>query len=476
MPSYVVSGFRACEKLVRLSRLIEVATRSKSYYPARMSDDTDPRLPEFPPPTRGPQDPAETAPRYETANRIQIELTPTDLDAMLPPGHMARLVWRFVEGLDLAAFYATIRAREGGPGRSPIDPKILMALWLYATIDGVGSARALDRLCYSHDAYRWIRGGVSVNHHTLSDFRIDHHAALDDLLTQSITTLRHRGMVTLARVAQDGTRVRASAGVGSFRREGTLRECLKEAQKLVERTTRQGDGGLTRAEAAQARAAADRLARVEEALAELPAVAAAKARTARKRKGREPKEARASTTDPEARVMKMADGGYRPAYNVQFATDHDSDVIVGVAVTNASDQHELVPMLTQVETRVDRPDTLLVDGGFVSHAAIDEVTARGVTVVAPVPRRQGTDDPVPVQPTDSPAVAAWRTRMQTEEAKQQYRSRGAIAERINADAHTHRTLRRILVRGLPKVLACVLWVALAHNLTRSMDLVPHLMT
>ena len=188
-----------------------VATRSRSYYPARMSDDTDPLLPECPPPTQGPQDSADTAPRYETANRTQVELTPTDLEELLPPGHAARLVWRFVEGLDLSAFYATMKAREGHAGRSPIDPKILIALWLYATIDGVGSARALDRLCYRHDAYRWIRGGVSVHYHTLSDFRVTQQAALDDLLTQSVAALRFRGIVTLARVAQDGTRVRASA-------------------------------------------------------------------------------------------------------------------------------------------------------------------------------------------------------------------------------------------------------------------------
>jgi transposase len=439
-----------------------------------MSDETDPLWPECAP---APQRPAETPPRYETANRTQVELVPTDLEALLPLGHAARLVWRFVEGLDLSAFYATIRAREGRAGRTPIDPKILMALWLYATIDGVGSAREVDRLCYAHEAYRWIRGGVSVNYHTLSDFRVDHHAALDDLLTQSIASLRHRGVVTLARVAQDGTRVRASAGAGSFRREGTLRECVKEAQKLVERTQRQGEGGRTPTEAAQARAAADRLARVEEALAELPAVAAAKARTASKRKDRAPKDARVSTTDPAARVMKLSDGGYRPAYNVHFATDHASDVIVGVAVTNvSSDQQELLPMLTQVERRVGSPSTWLVDGGFVAHDAIDEATARGVRVLAPVPRRPGAKEPVPVQPTDSPAVAAWRRRMQTDEAKQEYRYRGAIAERINADARTHRTLGHLLVRGLPKVHAWVLWFVLAHNLMRSLGVMPHLMT
>jgi transposase len=203
--------------------------------------------------------------RFETADRTQLALLPTDLESLVPPGHAARLVWRFVEGLDLSAFYAAIKAREGGPGRAPIDPKILIALWLYATIDGVGSAREVDRLCGAHDAYRWLRGGVSVNYHTLSDFRVAHEAALSDLLTQSIATLRHRGIVTLARVAQDGTRIRASAGVGSFRREGSLETRLKEARKLVERTARQQEGGLDRSAAAQARAAADGLARVEEA-------------------------------------------------------------------------------------------------------------------------------------------------------------------------------------------------------------------
>jgi transposase len=438
-----------------------------------MSDELFPDLaPRAPRPA--PSD--ESAPRYETANRTQIELTPCDLEALLPPGHAARLVWRFVEGLDLSALYAVIHAREGRAGRPPIDPKILVALWLYATIDGVGAARELDRLCVRHDAYRWLRGGVSVNYHTLSDFRVAHQAVLDELLTQSIATLRHRGIVTLARVAQDGTRIRASAGVGSFRREGTLRARLQEAEHLVARTKRQAEGGLTRAEAAQARAAVDRLARVAEALAELPAVAAAKARTASKRKGAAPKEARVSTTDPQARVMKMADGGYRPAYNVHLATDHDSDVIVGVAVTNSSaDQQELVPMLEQVAARAGRPDTVLVDGGFVAHDAIDAATARGICVLAPVPCRPGTREPVPVQPTDSPAVAAWRMRMQTEAAKQQYRQRGAVAERINADVRTHRALGQVLVRGQRKVLTCALWVALAHNLVKTMEIVPHLM-
>jgi transposase len=261
----------------------------------------------------------------ETANRTQVELTPTDLESSLPPGHAARLVWRFVEGLDLSAFTASNRSREGWAGRPAIDLTILVSLWLYATIYGVGSSREVDRLCYAHDAYRWLRGGVSVNYHALSSFRVGHGAALDALLTQSITVLLDKQVVTLNRIAQDGTKIRASAGVRSFRRGERLRDCGQMSRQQVARTKAEADGA---APAAQRRAAEERLARVEEALAALPDVEAAK-----KRNGTE-SAARVSTTDPDARVMKMADGGYRPAYNVQFATDVDAHAVVGIAVTN----------------------------------------------------------------------------------------------------------------------------------------------
>jgi transposase len=415
--------------------------------------------------------------RYETANRAQIELQPCDLEALLPPGHAARLVWRFVEGLDLSAFYATIRAREGRAGRPAIDPKILVALWLYATMDGVGSAREVDRLCYSHDAYRWLRGGVSVNYHTLSDFRVAHQAALDGLLTQSIAVLLHRGIVTMARVAQDGTRVRGSAGAGSFRRGETLQECQRQARKQVERTQRQTDAAVNgQVEAAQRRAAIDRMARVEEALAQLPAVQAIKDRQPKKKRSTE---ARVSTTDPDARVMKMADGGYRPAYNVHVATDVESRVIVGVRTLNSgADQSQLGPMLDAIAHRLGRlPQAHLLDGGFVTKAEITAADARHVTVYAPPMRRAGQarrpDAPVD---GDAPAVAAWRARMATDEAKTIYKARAATAEWVNADARTHRTLGRVLVRGLAKVHTWALWVALAHNMLRTMEIVPHLMT
>jgi transposase len=415
---------------------------------------------------------SEGAPRYETANRTQVELTPTDLEALLPPGHAARLVWRFVDGLDLTRFYDAIRSREGAGGRPPIDPKILIALWLYATIDGVGSAREVDRLCVSHDAYRWIRGGVSVNYHTLSDFRVQHAAAIDDLLTQSIAALIKRNVITLARVAQDGTRVRASAGLRSFRRRPTLDEALRVARQQVERTARQEDGAvLSRQAAAQARAAAEQVARVEEALAEMPAVEAAKARNKSKAVPR------VSTTDPDARKMKMTDGGYRPAYNVQFATDVDGRAIVGVAVSNiGSDQPALLPMLDQIIERTGRvPTEELVDGGFVTREAITDAAAQGVTVYAPVPKPKGDRHPGAPCPGDSPAVIAWRARMATADAKAIYKARAATAEWINADARTHRTLGPLRVRGLTNVHTWVLWIAVAHNMMRTMGIVPHQM-
>ena len=410
--------------------------------------------------------------RYETVNREQIELVPIDLEGLLPLGHAARLVWRFLDGSDLRAFYAPIKAYEGAVGRTPIDPKILIALWLYATIDGVGSAREVERLCYRHDAYRWIRGGVSVNHHTLSDFRVAHQTALDELLTQSIAVLLRKTKIRLARVAQDGTRVRAHASQKSFRRRPTLEAALQVARQQVERTARQSQEAITRQAAAETRAAREALEHVEAALAEIPAVEAAKARKKSKTA------ARASTTDPEARIMRFADGGYRPGYNVQFATDMDGRAIVGVAVTNVgSDQGQLPPMLDQIEQRTGRrPEAMVADGGFVTKDTVTTTDQQGTTLYAPVMAPKSTRAPSQPCEGDAPAVAAWRQRMATNEAKAVYKQRASVAEGINAEACVHHGLGRIVVRGLTKVHTCALWAALTINVLRVMEIVPHEMT
>ena len=275
-------------------------------------------------------------PRVQRANRQQVMMRTVALDALLPEDHQARLVWEYVEGLDLSSLYEQVRAVDGHAGRDAIDPKILMALWLYATLDGVGSARQLDRLCGDHVAYQWICGDVSVNYHTLSDFRTAHTEFLDELLTRGVATLIHQDLVTLDRVAQDGMRVRAHAGASSFRRRKTLEECQCEAQEQVEllRDELEADpvASSQRQQAARRRAARERSERIRQALEALSEVES-------KKKAGDRDKARASTTDPEARVMKMADGGFRPAHNVQLATDTESQVITGVEVINTgSDQ------------------------------------------------------------------------------------------------------------------------------------------
>ena len=247
--------------------------------------------------------------------RNQIQFLMQDLDGTLPEDHQARAIWDFLDRLDLSAFYASIQAVQGGPGRPASDPQVLLAIWVYATVEGVGSARKLARLCREHDAFRWLCGGVPVDYHLLSDFRVEHQEALDQLLTQIVATLMAQDLVTLDEVAQDGLRVRASAGSGSFRRKGGLEEYLEAAQRQVERLTQERehpDPGVTRREwAARSRAAQERLERVEQALAQMPAMEAAKKRQAKhagKARQSRLREARVSTTDAEARVMKMPDG------------------------------------------------------------------------------------------------------------------------------------------------------------------------
>ena len=423
----------------------------------------------------------EQPPRIQAAQRNQIQLRPYDLDSTLAEDHRARAIWAAVEQLDLGAFYDDILARGSHPGRPAIDPKILVALWLFATSEGVGSARQLERLCERDDAYRWLCGGVSVNHHSLSDFRVGHEAALDGMMTQLIAVLVHQKIIKLKRVAHDGMRVRASAGAASFRSGKTLEECAAEAAAQVAALKRELEtepsGSTTREQAARERAARERAEAVARALKELPKVQAVKDRNRRSDRNRRRKhrraEARVSTTDPEARVMKVGDGGWRPAYNVQLATDTESRFIVGVRVTNeASDQGLLKPMLDHLEQRTGvLPAEYLADGGFVKKEAIEEAANRGVCVYMPVPKsRVSSIDPHRRKKGDSATIARWRERMGTERAKAIYKLRAATAETVNADLRCWRGLDRLNIRGLVKVSCGALWAALAYNVLRWMAL------
>jgi transposase len=440
---------------------------------------------ELPQPQQGPARAAAPAgqARVVMPNRTQLELRPMDLESLLPEGHRARLVWAWVERQDLSAMYEAIKVRQGGVGRSAIAPQIMLGLWLYATLQGVGSARQLSRLVLEHDAYRWISGGVQVNHHLLSDFRVGHGGALDELLSTSLVALAEAGAIKLERVAQDGVRVRASAGAASFRRKDSLEDKLEQAREQVRKLKEQIDADPgqdnRRKLAAQQRAAREMAQRLERALQRLPEIEAIK-----RRNGGKAEEARASSTDAQASVMKMADGGFRPAYNHQFTADCDSLVIVGVDVsTSGSDMAQLEPMVEQVEQRLGQiPQHWLVDGGYPAHDQLDAVADK-TEVYAPVPEpkakkddqgnpiKQDQQDKHEPKPGDSPAVASWRQRMATPEAKELYKLRAATAECVNAQAR-NRGLQRLPVRGLPKVKCVALLFALAHNLMREVALLP----
>jgi transposase len=400
------------------------------------------------------------------------------LDQLLPPEHTARVVWAYVERLDLSPWLQAIQAVAGRPGRDANDPRVFLALWLLATLDGVGSARALDRLCREHLAYQWLCGGLSVNYHSLADFRTTQVAALDQLLTDSAATLMHEGLVSLHCVAQDGMKVRASAGAASFRREGTLRACLEEAAEQVRVLRPQVDEDVgavnRRQQAARQRAAQERQERLEHALQEREKLLQLRLQQ-HKEKGLKftPEELRASTTDPEARRMKMSDGGTRPAYNVQFATTTDSGVIVGARVTNSGgDGGQLAPMIDELQQRYGQtPSAALVDGGFTTLEDIERVHRdHGVQVYGPIKdeakKQAAGKDPFQPLPKDGPGVASWRVRMGTAAAQLLYRERASTAEWVNAGAR-NRGLYQVRVRGLQKVLAVVLWQALAHNLLRA---------
>jgi transposase len=399
-----------------------------------------------------------------TPDRQQV-LPALALEDLLDTDHQARVVWDFCLGLDLESLYQAIHSREGGPGRAAIDPRLCVALWLYATLEGVGSARALAWLCSHHHAFRWLCGGVSVNHHTLSDFRVGQVALLDRLLTHSVAVLREQGLVDLNRVAHDGLRVRASAGAASFHRRPTLEECLHEAEDQVARLKEELDDDPAapsrRHAAARERAARERAERLRQALERLPELEAKKKAGARG-------QARASGTDPEATVMKMADGGYRPAYNVEYSADTATLVIAAVEVTTrGSDAGQVTPLNDQIHDRHGAyPKEALADGGFVRLEDIEAAQAppRGTTVYAPVPEPKDPqrDRHLPL-PGDGAQVREWRARMGTEPAQAVYRQRASTAECVNAQAR-NRGLIRLLVRGLRKVKAVALWFAIAHNL------------
>lgn len=436
---------------------------------------SDPKLFDSLPEQHAPAVPGRGAPRLRVPQRDQIDLHWAALDDLLDPEHPVRSVWAFVQGLDLTPLYEAIKAREGQPGHPPPSPELMMALWLWATVDGVGSARRLDQLCKEHIAYRWLCGGVSMNYHSLSDFRMAHGELLGRLLARGFAALVEQGLVAPETLAQDGLRVRASAGAASFRRRDRLEELQAAAQRRVQRLRAElkDDTGVAdrRRQAAQKRAAREHAERIAAAQARMRELEEERARREKTNKAEvaKQKEPRASTTDPDARVMKMPDGGFRPAYNMQIVSDPVSQVIVAVDVeTSGSDRGLARPALEGLYAGGVRPSDYLVDGGFTKNDDIEWAHANGTRLWCPPAQSKHGTDPYAPRKDDGPGVADWRKRMPSEVGKQMYRER-TKAECLNAYAR-RMGLRQLTVRGKEKARIVLLWFAIAHNMLRALAL------
>jgi transposase len=402
-------------------------------------------------------------------------------DDLVSASHPVRMVVAVVEKLDLTRFQEPIKARAGHAGRDATDPQLLVALWLYACIRGIGSARELARRCEDSAAFRWLCGGVTVNHRLLSDFRTGHGSALDALFTQLIASLVDKDIVHVSRISQDGVRVRVGAGASSFRREERLEQLLQQARQHVEQLRVQVDSPehaalSARQHAARKRAAVEKQQRLEAAIAQLPELKQRQAEAARRagqgKRGQQirARQPRVSTTDAEARVMKMPNGGFNPAVNVQLAADTESRAILGVEVSNeGSDNAGLSePMRRQVEQRTgEKIRQHLIDGGYMRSEDIEQAHLKGVELfVPPKPARNARNQGHELEPKrgDNEAVLCWKRRMGSEEGKQIYKQRAATSEPVNGDLRSYRGLTQLTVRGLNKIRCVALWCALAYNL------------
>jgi transposase len=411
-----------------------------------------------------------TAPavRYRVIDRTRR--SDVSLDEQLAADHPVRAVWDFVRRLDLSAFDRPAKAVEGHAGAPVVPATLLFALWLFAVIDGTVSARRLARLCRRDLPFQWLCGGQPVNYHTLADFYADHAPALHDLWVEHVAALRQQQLVRLHTVTLDGRKIPAAASKDTARREGTLRRHLAEAREHLRRleALRDREAALApRRAAARRRGARDRVGRLEQAVAVVQRRQAQ--RRASKRTDTPPEDARASETDPEAAKMKLPDGGYRLAYNVQTVTDEASGLIVTVAVTDqGSDTGQAGPLLRQLaQEQQARPQAVLLDSGFADAGDITALEQDGVEVLMP-PRQERVDrqagrDPYARKRRDNQAVAGWRARMGTAAAQARYRRRAPVAEGVHAQ-QANRGWRRFRLRGRVKAQAEACWQALGYNL------------
>lgn len=412
-------------------------------------------------------------------NRSQLQWDLMDLESLLPGDHRARMVWAFVEQMELGELYARIGSREGEVGRPAADPAVLLALWLYATVEGIGSARELDRLVERDVAYRWLAGGVPVNYHGLADFRIGHEALLDRLLSESVTVLLSEGLIKLDEVLADGTKIAASASKGSFGEAGRIGKAERKAAERIAQLKREidGDPGASnrRRQAAQERAAREIAERAAKARATLERLRKEKEKRAKTHPSEEAKKGnpKVSLSDPEARQMRFADGAVRAAYNIQIAATGNGVVLAVQASDRRNDTGSAVPIVEDIERRYGRrPDRLIIDGKYATQADIVSLAGheRGEVLVYSPPPEERNDVKLDTlrrrnaeRAREPQALKNWRARMATPEGALIYARRRRI-ELVNAHLK-NRGLGRITLRGLVKARIAALLQAIAHNIT-----------
>jgi transposase len=320
--------------------------------------------------------------RLKPVNRQQMVLRAVEVEKLVPEDHEVRAIWEFVGQVDLSRYYEDIKAEEGEAGCSAFDPQVLISVWLYAYSKGIGSGREVSRLTEEDSAYQWITGLRAINYHTVSDFRVDHKEALDELFIEVLGLLSAEGLISLERVMHDGMKVKACASGDTFRREERIRVHLELAREQVEAMgdPRTAEEVNPRVAKARQRAAREKKERLEKALEELEAIRGSKSSLEEKKK------VRASMSDPEARIMKQSDGGYAPSYNIQVTTDGEEKIIVGVGVNQcASDYGELIPAMEKVEENMGRsPDQVVVDGGFISRENILIMEEKKIDLIGPM--------------------------------------------------------------------------------------------
>ena len=416
--------------------------------------------------------------------RNQIEMHINSLDMLLPRDHKARGIWEFVDQMDTRACFVNIKTFFGKTGRSATSPKILFALWLYSILDGNTSARKLEELCKNHNVYKWLAGGVSINRTMLAEFRSIDPMIFEDLLTSCLAVMLQAGLINDTDFAQDGTRIKANAGFNSYRREETLQALKAEIKAYIKQLNAENidctNAHAKREKAREARIANERLSRVEEALKTLE-----KERDLKESNGKsysEPptdedlKNVRVSTTDPDVRKMKMGDGGYRLAYNVQFATGLDSRAIYGVDVVTTLDPGTSPRMMCKVHSRLEKlcmspAENWIADAAFSAKEDVN-VNAElfpSCRYFAPPKPREGID-PKKHRRSDSEAIKKWRDMIGTDEVEDLYKLRCSTAEFSNAQVK-NQGLREFSVRGLFKVKGMAILHAIAQNVSRYLGLI-----